>query len=153
LPETLRSDFGLEVTLLGAAPADGGVYRLRSGDTVRFRVKAERECCVGVWTVEADGTVVQLFPNDDEPDNHFQAGEERVVPKAGAEAVPSAGLDRVWVQASRRPWATPEGRKEGPFLLFSAERERKAWEGQRRGLRLKADQALSEKVLDYQVSP
>jgi hypothetical protein len=107
---------------------------------------------VGIWTVEADGTVLQLFPNAGEQDHKFRKGEERVVPRqAKIEAVASAGIDHVWVQASRRFWEPVEGQRQGPFSWFKTERDRAALAGLQRGLRVREN--LSEKILKYQVGP
>jgi hypothetical protein len=121
-------------------------------ETVRFRIKVDRAAYVGVWTVEADG-VYQLFPNAQESIHLFQAGEERIVPRLGAEAVPSRDIDRVLVEASTKPWNPVEGQRQGPFLLFQEDREREALAVELRGLRLNTPAALSEKVLPYLVKP
>ena len=144
LPKKLRTDFGLEVTMIGGQPGKDGTLFLKTDDMVRFRIKVDTEAYVGVWTVEADGTVSQLFPNAVEPDHLFHAGKERVVPKVGALAVPSHGTDRVWVVASTSPWNPDDGQRLGPMRLFHQE------EVTKRGLRLSRQ---AEKVLQYIVRP
>jgi hypothetical protein len=155
IPEPLRADFALNVEMLGGQPGQDGVIHLREGDAVKFRIQSERAAYVGVWTIEADGTVLQLFPNDREQQHLFRAGETRVVPeKAVAQAVLSRGLDRVWIQASAEPWQPAEGQRDGgPFLLFKTQREQQAVAEQVRGIRLRPEVSLADKVLLYRVGP
>jgi hypothetical protein len=153
LSDKPRTDFGLEVKMVGGRPGDNGVWRLNSGDVVRFQIKVAREAYVGVWSVNGNGTRSQLFPNDDEKDHLFQAGQERMVPRTETEALPSQGTDYLWVQASTKPWAPDEGKRVGPFLLFQTERQRHEWAQRRREIRLRPAGALSEAVLPFQVSP
>ena len=143
--------------MLGGRAGKDGVRLFEEGEEVRFRIKVPRECYVGVWSVNDDGSIAQLFPNSREPNHRFAAGEERVVPTlAVVEAMPPInpkGIDRLWVEASTTAWDPVEGERKGPFTLFNEERNRKKWVEQRRGLRVRPDVALSEKVLPFQVEP
>jgi hypothetical protein len=118
---------------------------------VRFEVAVEKAAYVGVWSVEADGTVLQLFPNKDDRNHSFKAGERRLVPAQGALAEESRGVEQLWVEASTEPWNPLKGEEVGPFELFRAEREQGKWQEQRRGLRLRRNLELSERVLSYRV--
>jgi hypothetical protein len=82
---------------------------------------------------------VQLFPNEFEPDHLIRAGRPRTVPSGDyvIEATVSGGTERVWVVASTEPWDEPQGRREGPFVIFKTVQERRNWEGQLRGLLVK----------------
>ncbi len=128
---------------------------LEEGEIVKFRVKVARKAYVGIWTVEADGTVLQLFPNKGDPNHLFEADKEREAPADSDIAVPSVGVDQVWVEASTKHWDPVEGERQGPFLLFKKARHKKGWLAQRRDLRglRPAGQLLSETVLRYRVKP
>jgi hypothetical protein len=109
---------------------------------------------VGIWSVNGDGTVCQLFPNGREQDHRFEQDEERVVPKtrAAAQKSQSPRLDWVWVQASTEPWEPDEGQRIGPFLLFQTDRERGLWvQNRTRGLALFPEGTLAEAVLKFRV--
>jgi serine/threonine protein kinase len=156
IPKDRRNDFGLGVEMVGGQPGPDGVIRLRDGDTVKFRVKVEQEAYVGIWTLEADGTIIQLFPNDKDQNHRFRAGEERLVPQRPVvDTEPSRGLDRVWILASTAPWPSAEDlvRPEGAFLRLKNLAEQEAWAKRLRGFRLRREVRLADKVLQYQVGP
>jgi hypothetical protein len=151
--------------MVGAQPGEAGVHLLQAEMTVRFRIKVEREAYVGVWSINADGTIYQLFPNDQERDARFKAKEVREVPSPDSEldvvaqlsSVPQ-GIDRVWVEASTERSASVNGKRVGPFVQFQTEQSRGAWAQQRvqlRNLELKprAKLGLAEQVLKYHVRP
>jgi hypothetical protein len=160
-PENLRTDFRLGVAMLADAtqdalqPGEDGLIRLRAGTKVKFGIKVAQDAYVGIWSVNADGTVEQLFPNAEEPDHRFHENEVKVVPKTNAVAVLSKanGKDWVWVQASTEPWKPDEGRRKGPFLLFETLQERDQWAQRRRGITLDFGVKLSEAVLTFRVEP
>jgi hypothetical protein len=109
---------------------------------------------VGIWSVNGDGTVCQLFPNLWEKDHRFGQDEERVVPKtrAAAQKSQSPHFDWVWVQASTELWEPDEGQRVGPFLLFRTDRERGLWARSRsRGIALFPEGTLAEAVLKFRV--
>jgi hypothetical protein len=165
IPEKLRNDFRLEVTMLGGR--DGKmvplvprqskegqeVFLLGDGQDVEFRIKVAQKAYVRVWTIETGGTILQLFPNFKEFDYLFQAGGERTVPKVGVRTTKSEGMDLVWVVASDNPWDQLQGDRHGFFLLFEKEHHREAWKQTLRGMELKKDIRFSEKVLKYFVPP
>jgi serine/threonine protein kinase len=164
-PDQLRRDFGLEVEMLGVQPGKDGVRLLREGQEVRFRIKVEREAYVAVWSINADGTIYQLFPNAWEREHRFKKGEERVVPSPEAGVSVEAeqsnlprAVDQVWVEASTEPWKWDAvGQKgDGPWLLFPPGEVRQKWGKERvllRNLKLKPHVALAEQVLKYHVGP
>ncbi len=127
LPEGARNDFGLTVELPRSKEGPEGRRLYAEGDKVTFRVTAERTAYVGIWTFDADGTITQLFPNEDEPDNEVRAGQPRVVPghyKIDATATAPNRADAVWVFASTQKWDAVSGEKAGPFVLFRKGAER-----------------------------
>jgi hypothetical protein len=154
IPVDLREDFGLEVGMQGGARGSDGIIRLVEGEEVKFRIKVDRDAYVGIWTVNADGTVLQLFPNDWDKDHLFQASQPRIVPeKAHASAVLSLGRDRIWVQASTERWEGAEGQRKGPFLIFQTAREQKEAAERVRGIILmRPGTRLADKVLEYEVT-
>jgi tRNA A-37 threonylcarbamoyl transferase component Bud32 len=152
LPEKLRTDFGIEVEMVGGRQGDDGVRRLKPGEEVRLKIAVASKAYVGVWSVNGDGTISQLFPNAWEKDHLFQPGQPRVVPQTRAIAEESKGLDRIWVQASTHPWEPSEGERVGPFVLFQTEREREGWAQRRRGVRLQPMGTLAEAVVKFQVA-
>jgi hypothetical protein len=125
-----------------------GILHLQEGEEVKFRVKVAQPVYVGIWSVNGDGTIDQLFPNARERNHFFQQDEERVVPATRAVAVMSRGVrpDWVWVQASTKLWEPDEGQHKDPFLLFREDRERARWEQHRRGIQLQPE-GLAEAVL------
>jgi serine/threonine protein kinase len=132
-----RKDFGLRAEFIGGRD-ENGVRILVDGQRVHFRVWAERDCYVSIWTLEADGTALQLYPNRRDTNNRFKAGETRIVPEtAVADALQSPGLDRIWVEASTKPLPQVTGNAPAglPFLLFKRGREQEAWAEQRRTAR------------------
>jgi len=159
-PEKLRTDFGLEVSMLGKRPGGfvglrpgaEGVLRLRAGEEIKFRVKVAEAAYVGIWSVNADGTIDQLFPNAREKNHLFKPDEEYVVPQTRAVAAETGGLDWIWVQASTKPWEPDQGQRKGPFLLFQTEREQDGW-ATKRSIRLSPEWTLAEAVLKFRVEP
>jgi len=163
-PEKLRTDFPLTVTMLDdqgnvLKPGPEGLIRLRTDAVVKFRIKVARAAYVGVWSVNSDGTICQLFPNDKEKDHYFKQGEERDVPRTEALAEETQGTAKfewVWVQAATQPWEADQGKRRGDFLVFQTDEERSQWatsRGTPRGFRLRSEVALTEAVLKYRVAP
>jgi hypothetical protein len=135
------------------ANADG-IHQLRDGDVVKFKVKVAQDTFVGVWSVNADGTVEQLFPNAKEQDHSFRQDKERVVPLTRAVAAETQGggkFDWIWVQASTRAWAPDEGVRKGPFLLFNNHQKWAWWNNRQRAIKLDPEGTLAEAVLKFRV--
>jgi eukaryotic-like serine/threonine-protein kinase len=156
--ETTYHDFALKVEMSGGSADRAGVRLLSEGEEVTFRIEVERDAYVGIWNVAPDGTIVQLFPNEEEPDHLFRAGQPRTVPRRDIAlvAVPSGGKEQVWVVASTRRWELPEGRRKGPYLIFETAEEQGKWKQvMERGfeLRVRGPMAVAELVLSYRVSP
>jgi RNA polymerase sigma-70 factor (ECF subfamily) len=115
-----RQDFGLQVGFSSGTRDDWGVVQLVADDPVSFRVEAERDCYVGLWTVDHEGTVVQLFPNKNDLNHLVRAGERRIIAgiKAPSQRAPStstwwdrrstghrpteSSTDPTWYSARRR---------------------------------------------------
>ena len=72
------------------------------------------------------------------------------MPRTRAEAEESKGIDWIWVQSSSKAWDPDQGEREGPFLLFRTDRERGLW-AHRRGIRLRPEWTLAEKVQKFRV--
>jgi hypothetical protein len=150
----LRREFALRVEVLGSKRAPGeDVEVLHEGDFVSFRVRAARDCHVGVWDVTAR-KVIQLFPNEYESDNRFDAGEARDVLTAQSRvrASRSAGTEFLHVIASTRPLRPTDAPalRAGPFAVYADGDFR----GALRGLELVPEEALvSEVVIPFEVRP
>src|SRR5262249_23756351 len=100
----LRQDFALKVEPLGGVlDPKGGVQVLKLGQLVQFRVESAQGCFVGLWD-ETASTVIQLFPNDAEPDRQLRAGQPHLLPgeKAIRARMPS-GVEYLHVVASTHP--------------------------------------------------
>jgi hypothetical protein len=140
---------------------------LDEGQEVAFQIQVEKDAYVGVWTVDAEGAITQVFPNEYERNHRLRARGLRTVPSPDhmpkdqdyvIEAIPSARTEWVWVVASTEPWDELKGRQKGPFLVFENAQERPEGERQLRGLRVKliarrGKVFVAEKVLPYRVSP
>jgi tRNA A-37 threonylcarbamoyl transferase component Bud32 len=149
-----RADFNLKVSLDGVKPDREGVYRLREGQGVRLRVEVDQDAYVGVWTVDPQGEVVQLYPAGDRGDFLVKRGKPQVIPPDGVEdfeVTAGGGLERVVVVASTRPWDLPEGQRNGAYTLFKTRQEREKWQETLRGLRVRG--GLAQEVLPYRVAP
>jgi hypothetical protein len=156
--ETPYRDFALKVEMSGGVVDRAGVRLLSAGEEVTFRIEVGRDAYVGIWNVTPDRTIVQLFPNEDEPDHFFRAGQPRTVPRRDIAlvAVPSGGKEQVWVVASTGRWEMPEGRRKGPYLIFETAEEQRQWQQtMERGFerRKRERLAVAEVVLSYRVLP
>jgi hypothetical protein len=160
LPEPTHHDFGLKVEMLASRPGANGVRELVEGQEVRFRIEVERDAYVGLWTIDPDGSIVQLFPSRFDPDHKIRAKQARTLPGGDYQIIAEGvrGTEQVRVVASTEFWDPIRGQQQGPFWLFKTGEERQQWERQLRGLVLKATRpqakvALAEEVLRYQVVP
>jgi hypothetical protein len=89
---------------------------------------AQKDCRVYVWVLDNEGRVrEQLFPNDDDQDNHLTAGKERVVPGNNGyvletEATKGPGVERLRVLATTGDAPVfPAGTKVGRFSVYSGQ--------------------------------
>ena len=162
LPRNLKRDFGLKVQMVGGSLSPSGTHLLTEGQEVVFRIEAERDAYVVILTVAPDHeTIKQLFPNDEEPDNLVKAGISRLVPgrNYGIAATSSEGKEWVWVWASNQKRNALDGRREGPFVVFSTPQERQKLKDEVRGLGIilknapKGQILVAEELLTFQVSP
>ncbi len=138
VPVDLQHDFDLQVKMNGGVVAQDGKQMLTEGDRVTFEVTCARDAYVGIWSIQADGKIIQLFPNDLEPSGFVKAGERRSVPgKPGysIKATPASVSELVHVAASTKPWSPLEGQRIGPFVVHDTRLgDRMAARGQLRGL-------------------
>jgi serine/threonine-protein kinase len=151
----LRRDFALKVEVLGGElDPDAGVYVLKVGQLLRFRLVAQEDCFVGLWDVTAD-KVIQLFPNGDDPDNRLPKGEPRLVPGAKTiRAKAPSGVEYVHLVASTRPWRQIPGQRLGPFDVFANPGEKKRCLEALRDLDLvDPGEAVAEAIVRLQVRP
>jgi eukaryotic-like serine/threonine-protein kinase len=155
--EATYHDFDIKAEMVGAEQDKEGVYRLVEGQPVRFRVTVGAPAYVGVWNVNPDGSILQLFPSTDDPNNFVQAGKSITVPSGDVfEAILTGGAERLWVVATTKKWDSLDGEREGPYLIFkSAEAIRRWKESQSRAFRKRKLEVMnvSERLLTYRVSP
>jgi hypothetical protein len=165
LPRDLRHDFGLKVELLGGREGAEGLRVFREDEPARYRIQTERDAYVGIWTVGPDGTVVQLFPNEYEPEYLVRANQPRLVPgndryTIDATASPPGKAEVLRVVAATRRWEPLKGEKVGPFVILRD--GGKQLEEHLRGFKIRpkpaperaaAEDAVAEEALPFQVLP
>ncbi len=167
-PAPTTNAFGLKVELDAPGKRDSnGKVTLPAGAHMSLRVSAAQDCRVSVWLLEPNGHVLKLFPNDDDTDDRFTAGQERVIPGNNAyvmEASPTVGegMDRIRVIATTgEPLALPPGTKNARYTFYASEPEREHLASAIRGVVLKktnsavsaaASGAVSERELQFRVS-
>jgi serine/threonine protein kinase len=149
-----RQDFPLKVEFLAGKAGLDGVWHLKLGEPFACTITAEKDCHVAVWSVNADGTVMQLSPNDWEPDDRLKAGQARTFPGKKAEISPelSNGVDQLRVIASDKPWDPALGGKLEAFTVFKDPKDRQQFQNLTRGLiaRPKTD-LVAEEVIPFRV--
>jgi hypothetical protein len=151
----LRKDFALKLEALGGVfDPDEGVQVLKVGQLIKFRLEASQDCFVGLWDV-TDSAVVQLFPNDDEPDNRLKAGQPRLVPgEKSVRARKPSGVEYLHVVASTRPLRPPAGQHRGGFELFAGPAEKRHVLAALRDMEVvEPGEAVTEVLLRFQVRP
>ncbi|MFO0945753.1 MAG: serine/threonine-protein kinase [Planctomycetota bacterium] len=159
VPAASRVDFKLNIQMVGSADGKGSSRVLEVGKPVKFDIQVAKDAYVGVWVVNADGSVMQLFPSEFETDNLVKAGEVRTVPgNANYDilSTPSTGPEYVRVIASTTPWDPIEGTRNGPYVVFESAKQKSELQGHLRGMVLKPKDdktEVSEVVLPFQVSP
>jgi hypothetical protein len=163
----LRQDFALKVAVVdkpgspGAGPtvraagADGK-YHFVAGERFLLRIEPGRDAFVGVWFVDDQKNVVQLFPNRRDTDPFVRGGEVRLVPtdpRLALEATESEGFEYIYIVAATRGWAQPVAvRAAGAEGVYDVVKEEDL-DSLVRGLRLVEDgpEKLSEAVLPITV--
>jgi serine/threonine protein kinase len=131
-PAVGRADFGLgfEVAVPGMQKQPDGSVVFPEGARMEFTVKADRDCRVSIWSLDADGAVSKLFPNDDERDDRVSAGAPRVLPGnakwwVDASATNGAGFDRLRILATTgAPPTFPPGVPAGKATVFAKPEEK-----------------------------
>ena len=154
----LSHDFRIRFELLGNDGEGSKKVTLTEGQRVAFRVEVDRDCYVGVWHVDAQGQVSQLFPNQHDADNFIPAGQPRTIPGEldyAIRATPSSGPEFLHVVASTERWESRAGQHMGPYVVFATPQERAKWKEQVRGLSIEDDAraAVSELLLPFEVLP
>jgi serine/threonine protein kinase len=151
----LRQDFQIKVELINSwkDPA-GPLYHIAEGNMLSFRIEAQHDCWLAIWYENAEGKMLQLFPNDWEPTHLLLAGKVRLIPgentEYGIRAKLSKGPERIYVMASTERWTAPAGKKLGPYVVFASPDEREAL----REFELEAkSKAVLEKIMPIQVDP
>ncbi len=161
----LRSDFPLTVEFSGAARDAQGRLKLMAGDVIALRISAQRDCYLRVWSVQ-EAEVLQVYPNQSEPDHILKAGETRLVPGGATapgetplqlKAQESRGFEFLHVLAATQPLSQAEGKSLGPYVLFQKEQVPE-WQRTGRGFVLKeagtqdGPLAISEVIVPVEVA-
>lgn len=155
--QPLRSDFSLSVDIKGEAIVDkNGLVQFVEAQKFIVEIVADRECYLGVWYIDDLGAVVQLFPNEHEPDHHIPAGKPRRIPGEDSyaiEATISRTTERLHVVASTKRWNPVTGETIGPYAVFSGTKK-KEWQSQMRGLTIvnpNQSNEVAEKIIPFRV--
>lgn len=156
----LRQEFPLKVTLLGGKfDPETKVHLLKDGKHISIGIEPSQLCHVGVWNIRPDGKIVQLFPNDADPNNQLNAGEARLIPgnsQKGLVARATTGLEYLHVVASTAPLRLPAApqTRAGPFAVFHSPEEQTRCRTMLRDLELVDEpEAVAEEILRIQVRP
>jgi serine/threonine protein kinase len=157
LGRPLRNDFLLEFEILGQSGGSGNKVVLTEGQRVAFRVEAERDCYLGVWHVDQQNVVTQLFPNQHDSDHFIPARRARTIPGEMEYAITvtaSEGEEYLHVVASTQQWEAPLGSQHGPYVVFATPEELERWRDVR-GMILDKDRspAVAEQLLLLDVRP
>jgi hypothetical protein len=141
----------VEVEMVGGRKDERGLIHLSLGQKVAFRVKTARDAYVGLWSVQDDGSIVQLFPNKHEPDHLIKAGPARTIP-GNDYAIKATSVSRrpeeVIVFGSTRRWQPPsreQFRSVGPddnYLLFETAHQRQEFQALLRGLEVVSNEPI-----------
>jgi hypothetical protein len=166
LPKTPpHADFDLRVTMLGSRKDSAGRHLLKEGEKVVFHIRVARTAYVGIWTLDDDRSITQVFPNKYEIDRRVPANTVRTIPNPEVsvededyvlEATVSRDTEWVWVVASTEPWDEMKGEQEGPFYVFKSAEARRRGQQHLRGIVPKlvkgGKAAVAEKLLPFKVS-
>jgi hypothetical protein len=135
----MRHDFWVKMEIVGATPDPSGQLTLVEGQQVVLRVEADRDCYLGVWQIDPQGKVTQLFPSKYDPDHLVRAGQARSIPGKAGYAIRASlaqGPEHLFLAASTHPWELQAGQHVGPYAVFETPAERARWEEKVRGLDL-----------------
>jgi serine/threonine protein kinase len=152
-PGKLLQEFGLKVELVGSNAGQDGVRTQTEGEKVSFKIEVDRDAYVGIWYINSDGQVEQLFPNSFEENHLFRAGKVYKLPGQQTYTMDTAlskGLDHIWVVASTVPWTIPEGERspDNIYRIFHSPEEKEKWQRQLRKIILRPATPAEEKNKD-----
>jgi hypothetical protein len=158
-PVFANSDIKVQAQIVGHIDKlENGVELLRDGQSIALDIVADQDAHVAIWTLEEDGVIHQVFPNDNESDNKLTAGKHRLFPGPNStwKFTPTAakGTEYIRILASNRPLALAAAvEKDGEFLKFT--QKAGDFDNVIRGLRLDAapKQKNGEAVIPFHVSP
>jgi hypothetical protein len=95
-----------------------GALVFPAGKRVRFRLRVSRDAYVGLWHVDEQGKILQLFPNRFQSEAFVRADRAAVIPdddKYTITAVASTGPEKLVAFASTELWQPPAPRQHrGP---------------------------------------
>ena len=120
-----KTELDLHVKMNGMwKDAVDGVLQFKTGTLPTFEIKSDKDAYFGVWAVNEDRSVIQIFPNKYETDNRLEAGKTRILgaPGKGWDFQPTAahGTEYIRVLASTKKIevrSPDEGDGDGAFWL------------------------------------
>jgi hypothetical protein len=142
-PAPSHRDFGLkfELAAVGPGKALDGVIPVTAGTDLVLHLTAEKDCRVAVWLIEPTGNILQVLPNEFDPDDTLKAGEKRVVgsERSRLEASVTGGAyDRLFVRAvvGDAP-KYPPGVKSNQYTVYTTPLDRERLVATVRGIVIK----------------
>jgi serine/threonine protein kinase len=161
LPITKR-DINVKVRLAQAnlVPDADGIVQVPAGTAGYYTIEVSEDAYVAVFTIDPQGNIVQLFPNDTEQEHFFKKNKPETIPRVRKiTAQMGEGVELIRVLASTTPWKPNENgeRVENDFRLFKTGVADDAEAKQKRGFVLVPIDAnaarMGEAELPYRVVP
>jgi predicted Ser/Thr protein kinase len=171
VPTPEREELAVTVAAVGHPRGAAGPLLFTLGSNVAFQVTPSRTAYLGLWCVDDEGVVTQLFPNKWESDHLLTGGQTRTVPGSPRYAIRAVSLskrpEKVIVFASTKRWEPPAPAQhrgagpEGGYVVFVTPEEQREFDDLLRGLELVAREpdsgrgppASAKVVLSYLVRP
>ena len=139
-------------------PVDG-VLQFKAGTLPTFEITSDKDAYFGVWAVNEDHSVMQIFPNKYESDNHLDAGKTRTLgaPGKGWDFEPTAahGTEYIRVLASTKQIESPLPRRKRRRLRQYPKAKSQEFVSVLRGMggRKTPEQVTGEVLVPFHVSP
>ena len=101
-----------------------GVLQFKEGGTrLTFEIVSDKDASFGIWAVNEDHSISQIFPNKFAWDNTLKANERRILGEAGQgwdfDPTAARGTEYIRVLASTKPIdVRSSGENDGAFWLF-----------------------------------
>ena len=154
-----KTELALKVKMNGMWKAPvGEVLQFKEGTLPTFEVTSDKNAYFGIWAVQEDHSVLQVFPNKYEADNKLEAGKTRILGAAGKgwdfDPIAAHGTEYLRVLASTKPLdVRAPGENDGAFWLNPKSKSQE-FVSQLRGMgvRKTPDQFNGEVLVPFHVS-